>query len=66
MVILPPLEIEMRKMGRSISLPTTWTAFLPYYVLIDYGLSGIWKEDFMLTSLVFLTVTSAFAAGMSR
>ena len=49
-----------------LGLVFAWTAFLPYYVLIDYGLSGIWKEDFMLTSLVFLTAASAFAAEMSR
>ncbi len=49
-----------------LGLVFAWAVFLPYYVLIDYGLLGIWKEDFMLTSLVFLTAASAFAAGMSR
>ena len=49
-----------------LGLVFAWAALLPYYVLIDYGLLGIWKEDFMLTSLVFLTAISAFAAGMFR
>ncbi len=51
---------------RPLGLVFAWAAFLPYYVLIDYGLSGVWKEDFMLTSLVFLTAASAFATGMFR
>ena len=51
---------------RPLGLVFAWAAFFPYYVLIDYGLSGVWKEDFMLTSVVFLTAASAFAAGMFR
>ena len=49
---------------RPLGLVFAWAAFLPYYVLINYGLSGVWKEDFMLTSVVFLTAAAAFAAGM--
>jgi hypothetical protein len=51
---------------KPLGLVFGWTAFLPYYVLIDYGLLGIWKEDFMLTSLLFLTASSAFVVGISR
>ncbi len=40
-----------------------WVAFLPYYVLRDYALFGLWQENHFMTAILFVVSLICFLSG---
>ena len=38
----------------------SWSAFMPYFTMIDYSVSGTWKENPLMTTILFCAMVAVF------